>query len=163
MKAYIKWMSGALAVLLAFLVVYLKLNPPLVSEGQGYIVKDPGVVTVELQNEGIHKVNLTGIVVNDGNRPEMVRMGVSRTSALIGIFAVEEEMEGVSFHSIDAYAIEPVLSREEVIQLEDVNDRSTIRHYGVVVRHDERIDSVRVKYTYFGIPFVKEIKIERLE
>jgi hypothetical protein len=159
----VRWIIGASAFILACLVLYLKLNPPLTSEGYGWSVEKPGIVTVELQNEGFHGVKLTEILVNGGEVPDKVELGVSRSNAVIGQFAVEDEIEGISFHNIHEYDIEPKLSREEVIQLEELDIRSTIRHYGLALEHCKKIDSVSVKYTYFGFPFTREIEIERNE
>lgn len=159
----VRWIIGAAAVLLACLVLYLKLNPPLVSEGYGWSTAQPGLVTVELKNDGIHKVKLTDVLVNGGETPHKVELGVSRSNALVGLFAVKDEIKGISFHPIDEYDIEPSLSREEVIQLDELDNRSTIRHYGLALDHCKKIDVVLVKYTYFGFPFTKEIEIERKE
>jgi hypothetical protein len=159
----VRWITGGTAVLLACLVLYLKLNPPLASAGFGWSAHDPGIVTVELQNEGIHKLKLTEVMVNGGERPSKVELGVSRTNAVIGMFALEREIEGISFHDIHEYDIETMYSRVETIQLEEQGNRSTIRHYGLALEHCKKIDSVIVKYTYFGFPFTKVIEIERFK
>jgi hypothetical protein len=159
----VRWIIGASAFILACLVLYLKLNPPLTSEGYGWSKEKPGIVTVELQNEGFHSVKLTKILVNGSEVPDIVELGVSRSNAVIGLFAVKNEIEGISFHNIHEYDIEPKLSREEVIQLDELDVRSTIRHYGLALDHCKKIDSVSVKYTYFGFPFSREIEIERNE
>ncbi|QWC23361.1 hypothetical protein KJK41_03005 [Bacillus haikouensis] len=163
MNKMVRWIIGCAAFLLACLVLYLKLNPPLASNGYGWSSAQPGLVTVELQNESFHGVKLKKVFVNEGGRPCKVDLGVSRSSALIGIFALKEEIDGISFHPIDEYEIEPKLNREEVIELEELDNRSTIRHYGLAVDHCKKVDSVTVKYTYFGFPYKKEIKIERME
>ncbi|NQD64661.1 hypothetical protein HP456_01820 [Bacillus haikouensis] len=162
MNMIVRWIIGGTAVLLACLVLYLKLNPPLESEGFGWSEHDPGTVTVELQNEGIHKLKLTEVMVNGGERPSRTELGVSRTNALIGMFALEKEIEGISFHDIHEYDIEMMYSRVEAIQLDEQDNRSAIRHYGLALEHCKKIDSVIVKYTYFGFPFTKIIEIERI-
>ncbi|WP_175986977.1 hypothetical protein [Bacillus sp. Marseille-Q1617] len=163
MNKMVRWIIGAAAFLLACLVLYLKLNPPLESKGYGWSETQAGLVTVELENQGIYKVKLTEVLINGGDRPREVELGVSRSNALIGLFAVKDEIEGISFNNIHEYEIEPKLSREEVIQLDELDNRSTIRHYGLALDHCKKIDSVMVKYTYLGFPFTKEIQIERTE
>jgi hypothetical protein len=159
----VRWVIGGTAVLLACLVLYLKMNPPLASEESGWSEHDPGIVVVELQNEGFHKLKLTEVMVNGGDRPSKVELGISRTNAVIGMFALEKEIEGISFHDIHEYDIETGYSREEAIQLEEQDNRSAIRHYGLALEHFQKIDSVTVKYTYFGFPFRKVIEIERID
>jgi hypothetical protein len=159
----VKWIIGGAAFLLACLVLYLKLNPPLVIDGNGWSRAQPGLVTVDLQNEGFHGLKVKEVVVNEVERPCKVELGVSRSSALIGMYALRQEIEGISFHSLDEYEIEPKLSREDAIELEKLDIRSTIRHYGLVIDHCKKVDTITVKYTYFGFPYKKEIKIERME
>ncbi|RWZ54679.1 hypothetical protein EQV77_13590 [Halobacillus fulvus] len=59
---------------------------------------------------------------------------------------------GISFHPIEEYNVQPPPEDEYSGELD------TIRHYGIVVDHEEEIRKLTVKYTYFGLPFEKEIK-----
>jgi|LFRM01.2.fsa_nt_gb hypothetical protein len=70
----------------------------------------------------------------------------------------------ITFHSIDELKINPVLSPEEVdrkiSEMQETGEHNTIFHYGLRIYHDKPIETVTIRYSYFGIPLSHTLNVK---
>lgn len=138
--------------ILAFFIGYLLFNPPLYSNGYSTITNTNGInYIIEVKNNGIKDIKIKNVYVNDKELPHEYYLAISKTHGLI----VSDMLVNphITFHPIHDYAIQPALSFEEQAELSRKQDFNHPRFYGVLVRHDNEVRNITIKYTYFLIPF----------
>jgi hypothetical protein len=113
------------------------------------------VLVANPENNGFGKIRLKEVLINSNEEPNRVELGVGRSNHMVMVtHAVGNMGEGISFHEIGEYPIKPL----SMVRSEEV-DSDTIKHYGIAVSHDEKINNLVVKYSYLGIPFEKKLDL----
>jgi hypothetical protein len=154
-----------IAILLVGSLLYLKINPPLDIRGVSANAKQVGnntnieenqfVIVANPENKGFANIRIKDVFVNSSEKPNRLELGIGRSNYMVLVSEVfGDSNEGISFHKIDEYPIKPLATT----QSEEV-DSNTIKHYGIVVFHDEKINNLTVKYSFLGIPFEKELDL----
>lgn len=95
---------------------------------------------------------LREVLVNGKERPLDVELGVSRFTNVKGF---GHDTPEVTFHSIRAYKINsmPIEKRRKIYnEIRESGKRDKILHYGLMINHNKPIESITLKYSYFGIP-----------
>ncbi|KGX87671.1 hypothetical protein [Pontibacillus marinus] len=154
-------------ILVVGVLVYLKINPPLDIRGLGSNAEQSGnitsykgnpfVIVAQPENNGFVNIRLKEVLVNSYKEPLKAELGVGRSNHMIMVkqaLGNIGEDEKISFNEISEYPISPLTK----VQNEQV-DSDTIKHYGIAVFHDKKINNLIIKYSYFGIPFENEIEL----
>jgi hypothetical protein len=156
---------GIIVILLVGSLLYLKINPPLDILGVSANAKQAGndtnieenqfVIVANPENKGFSNIRLKEVIVNSNEKPNRIELGVGRSNYMVMVtHALGNMGEGISFHEKGEYPIKPL----STVQSEEVVS-DTIKHYGIAVFHDEKINNLVVKYSYLGIPFEKELDL----
>ena len=149
---------GSIVIVLVCTILYVKVNPPLYIRGvssnavqAGSIQNDKGdpfVIVANAENHGLGEIRVKQVLINGNEKPDKVELGVGRSNHLVMVkqaLGNIDEDEEISFHGIHEYPIKPVVQS-------DVIDSDTIKHYGIAVSHNEKINNLVITYSYFGIP-----------
>ncbi|GGF24974.1 hypothetical protein GCM10010954_24880 [Halobacillus andaensis] len=132
---------------------FIKFNPPLIEGGLG-ATENKEAVVISLGNKGMGEIHFTGVQVNSDESPSAAAFQVvdAATGFTISNDFENEGNSGAHFQSVAKTVMHP--NTDPVPQ----NDEDII--YGLSVRADERIHTVKVAYEYFGLRFLKEVTIE---
>jgi len=141
---------------------WLKPNP---LEQDGYTIRTDGSeqIVVSLVNAGRADARLREVRVNGGEKPDGVQLVISYSGQL-----VPGSLANSSWHkeyAIGEQPIRPRLTQEGMLQAIRVNEASPGDpaipiHYGIMIRHHEPIESVKIRYRYLGIPFTRTVPIQ---
>lgn len=148
------WMLVVSIIIVLGLFMYIKHNPPLLSCGVSSMRGD-ACELVEIVNCGFADISLEKVLVNNGEKPMKVELGVSRTDHLV-LGAGLDEDPYVTFHNIREYKVKPELSVEERKKLVENKDKKIIKHYGLCLSHDKPLKKIIIIYRYLGIQFEHE-------
>lgn len=156
-----KKLYAALIIILVgifMLMLYIRANAPLYIWGWGktyYPDKEEvkGIV-LDIKNKGFTGLNLENVFINENENPEVVELGISRTSSLVQMSAKNEiEEQGISFHKLGEVEVKVDLTPEQRLELS--NDKNVIKHYGVWIQTSgEPVYKITIRYRYLGIPFM---------
>ena len=155
---------GGIVIVFVCTILYVKANPPLYIRGvssnavqAGSIPNDKEdlyVIVANAENIGIGKIRLKEVLINADEKPEKVELGVGRSNQLVMVTQALgniDKDEEISFHRISEFPIKPVVLSDEI-------DSETIRHYGIAISHNDKINKLVINYSYFGIPL--ELKVD---
>ncbi|WP_456279104.1 hypothetical protein [Bacillus sp. AK128] len=158
---------AVIVIILVGMLLYLKINPPLEIRGLGGNAEqaennpsekgNPFVIVAQPENKGFVNIRLKEVLINSNEKPIKAELGVGRSNHMVMVTQALGnigEDEAISFHQISEYPIRPL----NKVQNNQVNS-NTIKHYGISVFHDKKINNLIIKYIYFGIPFEKEIDL----
>lgn len=167
MKKRILIFVGSIVILLVGAITYVKLNPPLDILGVSANAEqarnsfhsegDSFVIVANPENNGIGDIRLKQVLLNSGEVPKQTELGVGRSHHMVMVTHALKNVdkdEYISFHEIGDYPISPLTAIEE-----EGADTEAIKQYGIAVSHDEEIKNLIIKYSYFGIPFEKEVDL----
>ena len=149
--------------LIIFLVgsfTYIKLNPALVS-GTVASGNEKHIALVGVGNKGFKNIKITEVLVNNNEQPQKVMVQVS--NPLKG-FIITDTFDGdakeYGIKNLGFVSIQPKTSSQ--MQFEKM-DKGTATEkdiiYGITVVQDQPIETVIIKYRYFGLSFVETITI----
>ncbi len=149
------------ALIIIGLIVFVKSNPPLVSDGLTWNPNDKTFKLIEVQNIGFTDILLKQVLVNESEEPKKVELGVSRSDHMVKGGELDSD-SNITFHAINEHKIHPVLSSAERKTLNDNDDRETIRHYGIRIKHDKPIQQIIIEYNYLQVPVTlrKDVSIQ---
>ena len=155
---------GGVGIFLVCTLLYVKVNPPLFIRGVSSnavqadnMANDKGepfVIVANAENNGLGDIRLKEVLINANEKPDRVELGVGRSNHLVMVKQARgdiDEDEKISFHRIHEFPIKPVVQSEDI-------DSDTIKHYGIAVSHNGKINSLVINYSYFGIPL--ELKLD---
>lgn len=165
LKRKMQVFTGIIVILLVGLLLYLKINPPLNIRGVSANPKQVGsntnieenqfIIVANPENKGFANIRIKDVIVNSNEKPNRLELGIGRSNYMVLVSEVfGDTNEGISFHKIDEYPIKPLVKTQS-----EEADSNTIKHYGIAVFHDEKIDNLIVKYSFLGIPFEKELEL----
>lgn len=132
-------------------IIYLKSNPPLVMNSYTNPTDDSTIRIVEIENKGLHEIQLQQILVND-KMPENVELVVSKSEP----FEAETKLEGnpnISYHKLRQINIFP----SKYIDREAVGKQP--QHYAVKVEAPN-IKTITIKYNYLKLPFTLTAELQ---
>lgn len=125
-------------------IIYLKSNPPLVMNSYTSPTNDSTIRIVEIENKGLHEIQLQQILVND-KLPENVELVVSKSEP----FEAETKLEdnpNITYYKLRQINIFP----SKYIDREAVGKQP--QHFAVKVEAPN-IKTITIKYNYLKIPF----------
>lgn len=144
-------LKNSLLILFILLLLFIvtaattfRINPPLSITGITYDESNDRYRVLSIVNNGIGKITLKQIFINENESPVTAQLGISRSRHLV-LGADIENDPMITFYDIDKIKIEPYLLTEKKAIVQPF-------HYGIIIRHDKPIKSVTVKYLYFGFP-----------
>ncbi|WP_375200652.1 hypothetical protein [Bacillus sp. RS11] len=132
-------------------IIYLKSNPPLVMNSYTNPTDDSTIRIVEIENKGLHEIQLQQILVND-KMPENVELVVSKSEP----FEAETKLEdnpNITCHKLRQINIFP----SKYIDREAVGKQP--QHYAVKVEAPN-IKTITIKYNYLKIPFTLTAELQ---
>jgi len=132
-------------------IIYLKCNPPLVMNSYTNPTNDSTIRIVEIENKGLHEIQLQQILVND-KLPENVELVVSKSEP----FEAETKLEdnpNITYHKLRQINIFP----SKYIDREAVGKQP--QHYAVKVEAPN-IKTITIKYNYLKIPFTLTAELQ---
>ncbi|AYC30330.1 hypothetical protein [Paenisporosarcina cavernae] len=138
-------------------IIYLKANPPLEANGISFYPDDKTKRVIEITNFGLANINLENVLVN-GNNSENVELGISRTNHMV-VGAGLDKDPYITFHKINELEIHPALPLDELNELNEMDDRRIIKHYGLRTFGNEVPEKITIKYTYLFIPYSLDVDV----
>ncbi|MGM0881276.1 MAG: hypothetical protein ACQEXQ_09555 [Bacillota bacterium] len=145
-----------LGLLVGIFIWYLNTDP-LADNGLGTTTFKDGrqdEYVVQLSNEGYGKIDIRSVKINDNETPHLVQLGVTYDAP--NIVQILPDEPAIEFMDINASSIFPKLTTEE-FQAAIKKKEHTPMQYGIRIRHGEKIESVTIKYKYFGFTKTKKI------
>ena len=150
------WMSvSILTVIIACIYFFLRFNPPL-EVGTLASSGDGKSVVVGVGNKGFQKIRIVEVLVNNNDIPVETKIQVG--NAIQGFVITDdyknEEAKKYRFMNLNDVIIKAGTSPSS--NFEKLDDRTASKSdeiYGVSVFYDKEINSVKIKYSYLGIPF----------
>ena len=126
---------------------------------------DATLVVVGVGNKGVGNIQITGTVVNHDENP--LSSQIQHSHALLG-FPLSNDLrqeENQQFNFKDLKDVTIQIGTSPSIQFKKLDQNTATEQdesYGVTIVHNKPIHRVQLKYTYFGIPFTKEISTDNL-
>ncbi|MEZ0482103.1 hypothetical protein [Planococcus sp. SSTMD024] len=141
--------------------ILLKNNPPLEAtavasdENQHFVI-------VGFGNNGWGDIQLTNVAINDFEQPIASKIQMSNPE--LGFVMTDdfesEEAQPYRFTDIDEATIKTGTSPTETLEKQNNGTASEDDEtYGLTLKHDEAIQTVHIKYSYFGISLFEEVEI----
>ncbi|KMY50916.1 hypothetical protein [Peribacillus loiseleuriae] len=111
------------------------------------------------RNKGFQEIKITSVLINNNEQPKKLKVQVS--NSLKG-FALTDSFEAVAgeydIKNLESVTIQPKTSPQ--MQYEKM-DKGTATEkdvsYGISIVSDRPIETVIIKYQYYGLPFVKNL------
>lgn len=132
-------------------IIYLKSNPPLVMNSYMNPADDSTIKIVEIENKGLHEIELQQIFVND-KVPESAELVVSKSEP----FEAETKLVGnpnITYHKLRQVTIFP----SQYIDRQAIGKQP--QHYAVKVEAPS-IKKITIKYKYLKIPFTLTAELQ---
>ncbi len=130
-------------LLIASLFIYLKNNPPL-QHSMTVVSDNLQSVVIDLPNGGVGKIEITGVKVNNNQSPEKVKIQYLLSEEGVKLLDNSNEINKANFYSLKEKSIPP---DTDIYQAK----------YGLNVVSDKRIETITVKYKYFGMNYKKKV------
>lgn len=144
-----------LAIIIGGVYLFLKFNSPL-EIGTLASNQDNKSVVVGIGNKSFSEVKILDVSVNNNEKPLKTRLQVS--NALQGFIITNDynnkEAKKYGFTNIDDVAIKAGTSPSSNFEKSD--DETVSKNdeiYGISVIHNEEINKVHIRYSFFGILF----------
>jgi hypothetical protein len=112
-------------------------------------------IVFHLDNEGINKVLIKEVLIN--NQVGKVDLGISYDTSHIVQSGTDNE--SIKFVDLGEEFVNPRLSSDQVIDAINKKENTPIQ-YGIRIKDfKEPIETITIKYKYFGLPISKEINV----
>lgn len=138
-----------------FITYFLNQNP-LVSDGFSEYNNQRTLVDISIINKGVSDIYLQDIKIND-KLPLKTQLVISYTAQLVAGGIDDKPL--ARFLEINEEPIHPELTPQE--KQEAFKTKTTAIHYGIRINSEEDITTIKIKYRYFGIPFEREINLDK--
>ncbi|AZK45141.1 hypothetical protein [Paenibacillus lentus] len=159
----VKILSFSFIILLCITMLsfymYIWISDPLKTDGWSNYNKEHKRIYLSLINNGFIKMEIEKVTVNSGKQPEQLNLVMSYTGQIVS--AGIEENPQARIIGIDEGFIHPKLSENELRDLINNNTQQLPLHYGVLIINKENIESIRIKYKYFGISKTLNVNLEQ--
>ena len=157
-------MKNRLTVLSFFLIAtilvflgFVYLSKPIVLDGSSTYEDMNGNKdsVIHFYNEGISKVLLKEVLINNQAGTKEVELGVSYDTSQIVQSGTDNKL--IMFGELDKEYVNPRIPSGEILGIINKKEMTPI-HYGIrIMDYDEPIESITIKYKYLGFPVYKEI------
>lgn len=134
--------------------IYVFSQNPLVSDGYSEYNLGRKKVDISLMNKGNRNITIQEVQVN-GQSPQKAQLVISYTEHLVA-GGIDFDPKA-KFLEINEQPIHPELSPAKRQQA--LHSSIIPIHYGIRIFNDEDIESVKIKYKYWGFPFIREINL----
>lgn len=159
----VKIFSFSFIILLCFTMVffymYIWISDPLKANGWSNYDNEQKRIYLSLINDGFIKMEIEKVTVNKGKQPEHLNLIMSYTGQIVSA-GIEKNPQARTI-GIDEGFIRPKLSENELRELINNNTKQLPLHYGVLIINKEDIESIRIKYKYFGISKTLNVNLEQ--
>jgi hypothetical protein len=136
------------------LITLLLYQNPLVYDGFTEYNNTRKQVDIELINKGRFNILIQEVLVNN-KIPKNAQLVISYTGQLVA-GGIDDDPLAKFINIIDA-PIHPRISPQEF--QEAVKSHTTPINYGIRINNDEDIEVVKIKYSYMGISFIREVNL----
>ncbi|OCA84402.1 hypothetical protein A8F94_17020 [Bacillus sp. FJAT-27225] len=148
-------LTGTIVLFLGF--IYLS-NPIVLNGSSTY--EDPNGsrdIVFHLYNEGISKVSIKKVLINNQVDNKKVDLGISYDTPQIVQSGTRNEM--IKFFELGDVFVNPRIQSNQVKDALNKKEMTPI-HYGIRIKNfTEPIESITIKYKYLGLPITKEINV----
>lgn len=156
-------MVFALILLLSGVVFYtfVQYSNPIQIDGGSWTTEGKKEIVYQFYNKGLTSITIKEVTVNNGKKPIALALGISYSGRLVQPVTGDPRLDDprTKFMKIDAVPIYPRLNPNEINAAIHRKDNIPI-YYGIKMAYKEPIESITVKYTYFGLPVTKKINLE---
>ncbi|MDG5472674.1 hypothetical protein P6709_13030 [Jeotgalibacillus sp. ET6] len=153
MKKWLISLTFAGAVSAGVFVLYFYFNPPMGLGGIGSSESSKSVI-LAVGNESFGTIKVDEILVNEKESPSEVKMQV--TDPYTGFVITEDFSEFEEEYGMTDLALVELESYTSPSSQYEKMDNGTAttddKSYGLSVLHQDEINKVTIKYSYFGIP-----------
>ncbi|GGI11657.1 hypothetical protein [Gottfriedia solisilvae] len=150
-------------LLLAGVVFYtfVQYSNPIQIDGGSWTTEGKKEIVYQFYNKGLRRITIKEVTVNHGKKPNGLALGISYGGRLVQPVTddPDDQWGRIKFVKIDAVPVYPRLNPNEINEAIHRKD-NTLIYYGIKMEYKEPIQSITVKYTYFGLPVTKKIKLE---
>ncbi|WP_078548599.1 hypothetical protein [Litchfieldia alkalitelluris] len=150
-----------LGILILSFVAFIQFSNPLKMDGIFTTTNENGKIDIvfEVSNEGFNRIKLREVTINNNKTPDSLELGISYDTGHLVQSGLDHPL--IRFTEIDEKYIFPSLSPQESMKAIERKEMTPI-HYGIKVEfHDELMESMTIKYYYFGFPVTKKYSLER--
>ena len=141
---------------------FIYLSNPIVINGTS-IYKDANgndEIVFDVNNEGINKLRIKEVLINNQPNNQLIDLGISYDTLQIVQSNTDNEL--IKFYALDEKSVLPQKTSDEVAAALTQKEMTPL-HYGIRVNNfKEPIESITIKYKYFGLSVSKEIKVHHL-
>ena len=144
---------GTIVVFLGF--VYF--SKPIVLDGSSTYEDMIGNkdIVIHLYNEGISKVLLKKVLINNKAGTKKVELGVSYDTSQNVQSGTDNKL--IMFGELEKEYVNPRIPSGEILGIINKKEMTPI-NYGIrIMDYDEPIESITIKYKYLGFPVTKKI------
>lgn len=149
MKKKVKIVILALILLIVLLLggiyIYLKNNPPL-EQSMTAVTDNIQSVAIDLSNVGYGEIKIIDVKVNNNQFPEEVKIQYLKSEVGVELLNNSNEINEYNFYSLDEISIP---KDTDIYQAE----------YGLNVVSKEPVETITIKYKYFGMNYEKTVSI----
>ena len=149
-------LTGAIVVFLGF--VYL--SKPIVLDGSSTYENRNGNkdIVIHLYNEGISKVLLKEVLINNQAGTNKAELGVSYDTSQNVQSGTDNKL--IMFGELEKEYVNTRIPSGEIQGIINKKEMTPI-HYGIrIMDYDEPIESITIKYKYLGFPVSKKINFK---
>ena len=158
-----KKLRNIIVILLGCIVLgfvsFIYLSDPLVYYGNSTYEEPSGYkdIVFEIKNEGISKVLIKEVLVNNQPGDEIIELGISHDT--FQIVQSETGNEQIKFYPLGEMEVITKIPKDQAYKLFH-QKKMTPFHYGIRVKnYNEPIKTLTIKYEYFGFPVTKEVNV----
>lgn len=140
-------------------ITFVQLSNPILIDGVSISTKEEGKndVVFQIYNKGFKSIRIKEVTLNNKKQPKELALGISYVSQLV---QSGTDNPFIKFMKIDSELIEPRLTIKEMREAIKSKGMTPI-HYGIRVEYyEEPIESMTIKYQYFGFPVTKKYSLE---
>ncbi|PRO64528.1 hypothetical protein [Alkalicoccus urumqiensis] len=151
---------AALVLAGSSIYIYLQIYPPL-AVASTYSSGDRDDVVMEIGNSGIRTIELETVEVN-GTAPEEAHLQrIDPAEEQLALIGSATDADG-EFLSLQGAVLETDTSPRSVRRrVENGSSSGAESLYGLGLAMDEAIETVWIRYRYFGIPLEQTIEVQR--
>ncbi|SFA87719.1 MULTISPECIES: hypothetical protein [unclassified Bacillus (in: firmicutes)] len=161
MKKKLSIISLILIFSVLVFITFAKFSNPICIDGVSISIKEDGKndVVFHIYNKGLKSVTIEEFTLNNKNHPKGLALGISYDTQQLVQSGTNNPL--IKFMKIDSELIEPRLTNQEMKEAIKRKEMTPI-HYGIRVEYDEEpIESMTIKYQYFGFAVTKKYSLER--
>ena len=150
----------AIFLLIGGFISFIYFSNPISINGIFTNYKDQGLkeIVFNIENMGIKELTLKEVTINHNKTPKELALGISYDT--LQVVQSGTDSQNIKFMDLNKENIYPKIPSEKVIEIINRNEMTPIS-YGIRVEfYEENIETLNVKYKYFGFPVTKKISVK---